>query len=188
MQKFKQYVVEREIEAQIMESVLALQYVSDYGNQLNEESFLSGFSAKVNSVLPKLGLKLHKGDGIISYIAKFATVGGKMLVAAIKGNKDEVKRLSTTVSRGEFIDFLLKLDTVSLCLIINPITMIDAITGWNLMANLKSGLQKASSVIGDIVDSIKALKTKIVQVLDDGVAKPIITFFDELETTITTTV
>ena len=66
--------------------------------------------------------------------------------------------------------------------------MIDAITGWDLMANLKSHAQKAVSAIEDIVNGIKQLKTKIVQVLDDNVAKPIISFFDELETTISITV
>ena len=188
MQKFKQYAVEKQIQNQIMESVLLLQYISENNERLNEESVLTGFSTKINQILPKLGLKLHKGDGIVSYIAKFATVGGKMLIAAIKGNKEEVKRLSTTIERGEFIDFLFKLDMVSLHLVTNPIHMIDAITGWDLMANLKSVAQKASNTIKDIINGINQLKTKIVQVLDTNVAKPIISFFDELETTVTATV
>ncbi len=188
MQKFKQYASEKQIQTQIMESLLLLQYVTENDGRLNEDSVLANFASKVNSILPKLGMKLHKGDGIINYVAKFASVGGKMLIASIKGNKEEIKRLATTIDRSEFIDFLLKLDMVSFHLVTNPIHMIDAITGWDLMANLKSHAQKAVSVIEDIVNGIRQLKTKIVQVLDNNVAKPIISFFDELETTVSITV
>lgn len=184
MKTYKEYVQEKE-QGQIAESFMMLYYVSQIEHsQINEASVLQDMAAKLNSVLPKVGLKLHKGDGLISYLSKFATIGGKMLVAAVKRDKAAIKMLATQVSRAEFIDFLFKLDMVSLHLVTNPIHMIDAITGWDLMSNLQAHAKKAGAVVDDIVAGIHALKTKITQVLDDNVAKPFLSFFGDLEATI----
>lgn len=107
-----------------------------------------------------------------------------MLIAAVKRDKAAIKMLATQVSRAEFIDFLFKLDMVSLHLVTNPIRMIDAITGWDLMSNLQAHAKKAGAIVDDIVAGISALKLKITQVLDDNVAKPFLSFFGDLEATI----
>lgn len=163
---------------------MMLHYATTHDSSLNEDSILQDFASKVNSVLPKIGMKLHKGDGIINYIAKFSSIAGKMMIAAIKRDKATIKELSTKVSRGEFVDFLLKLDTVTMHLVTGPVHMIDAITGWDLMVNIQSAAKKAGTVIDDIVSNINNLKQKIKQVLDDNVAKPFLSFFGELEATI----
>lgn len=77
MKTYREYIQEKE-QGQIAESCMMLYYVSQIEHsQINEASVLQDMAAKLNSVLPKVGLKLHKGDGLISYLSKFATIGGK---------------------------------------------------------------------------------------------------------------
>jgi len=178
-----------EAELSIQESLMTLYYVTN-SNTLNEsseldESILDDFAGQVKAALPKFGVKIHKGSGLIDYLKKFTTVGGKILVAALQKDKEKIKELSKNVERAEFVDFLLKLDMVTMHLITGPIHMIDAVTGWDLMANIKAHAEKAEDIIKGIVHGIEDLKGKIVKVLDDNVAKPFIGFFQDLEMAIT---
>jgi hypothetical protein len=100
---------------------------------------------KINSLLGKLGLHTHASDaGIIQVLAK----GGKNIAQLIwyamkamtgdKTAKEKVKELANKeITREQFIDFLLKLDTLTMHFITGPIHMIDALTGWHVGANIK---------------------------------------------------
>ena len=65
---------------------------------------------------------------------------GKVIWYAMKaavGNEEDKQKLiriikETKISSSQLIDFLLKLDMLTLHAITGPIHMIDAVTGWHL--------------------------------------------------------
>lgn len=135
----------------------------------------------VNDWLKKVGLKLHKGDGIVDYIKQFSTGAGKIIIAAIKGDKEKVKEIANSLEKEKVVDFLLKLDMASLHLITGPIHFIDAITGWDLMVNIKHSAEGAKDVLKKFYSAIKAVKDSIVKVLDGNKKEKMLKVVDNLE-------
>lgn len=167
------------------DTLLVLAYISESADSLNEEelteaSILAGLTDKLGDVLPKAGLKLHKGKGLLSYVKDFTGTAGKMIIAAIKKDKEQIKKLSQEFEKADFIDFLLKLDMVTMHLVTGPIHMVDAVTGWDLMANLKAHTKKAEDTLETIQKAIADLKAKVAKIADEKVVSPIIAFFDSI--------
>jgi hypothetical protein len=131
----------------------------DYINESNDFEMLE---EGVNDILKKFGLELEKkSPGVIEYITKFAKGAGQMIYYAIKGDKQKVKQLAKSITKEEVIDFLLKLDMLTLHAVSGPIHAIDAATGWDLWANVEKVAQKGVSVIDSIKKAIKVVKDKI---------------------------
>jgi hypothetical protein len=174
----------------IRESLMVLAYLGTIENinesefqNLTEASILAGISdmfGKVEAGIEKIGMKLHKGKGIMSYIADFNDAASFLIFAAIKGDKEEVLRIAKTFDKSKFMDFVLKLDMLSMHLLTGPIHMIDAITGWDIIANLKGHAAKAENIIDSIEKEIADLKSKISSLLDTSIANKINSFFDSI--------
>ena len=136
-------------------------YSMDYYNSLNENLLTEG---SINDYLAKLGLTFHKaGPGVIDYIIDFAKGTGRIFMAAMNGDKEEMKKIASTLTKEEVIDFLLKLDAATLHIVTGPIHTIDALTGWDLWANVKAVSKRAKSVLEDIWAAIAHLKSKVTQ-------------------------
>lgn len=157
MKGFNEFIVQKKQEEQIKESIVMLAICSDFDiNSLNESNITEAFNDK----LGKFGLKLHTSTGIAEYIAKFSSASGKLIMAAIKGDKAKVKEIASKLDKGEVIDFLLKLDTLTAHLVTGPIHIIDAITGWDLMANIKAKAEVGKKVYDSIVKMVQEIKQK----------------------------
>jgi hypothetical protein len=187
MIKFSKFKEQTEYNESLKECLMTMAYIGTLENTnesaLTEASILAGVAdmfGKIEAGFDKIGMKLHHGKGLIDYVKQFSGTGGKMLIAAIKQDKEEVKSLASTFDKAEFIDFLLKLDMVSMHLVTGPIHMIDAITGWDLMANLKSHAVKAENIIDSIEKAIADLKSKISTLMDNSIADKINAFFDSI--------
>ncbi|MCK5538500.1 MAG: hypothetical protein KAI79_16860, partial [Bacteroidales bacterium] len=61
----------------------------------------------------------------------------------------------------ELVDFLYKLDLVTLHLITGPLHFIDGLTGWELIPKFKELKSEAQSAINKIKKAIDNLKTNI---------------------------
>ena len=110
-------------------------------NNLNED--VSSILDKINSTMKSMGLHSKQGKGIIQYTAQYGKAISQILYYALKANKGDaeakakIKEItSKELTKEQFIDFLLKLDTLSLHAVTMPIHIIDAITGWHVAANL----------------------------------------------------
>ncbi len=134
----------------------------------------------LSDFLGKFGLKIHKGDGIIDYLMKFSKGAGKLLVSAIKGDKEQVKKIASSLDKGQVIDFLLKLDMATMHLVTGPIHFIDAVTGWDLSANLKKVAKEAGNVFDKIKTLFKDLKDTAKKVFTQNPEK--IKAVEDLET------
>ena len=163
----------------IEESITALLIASMYDDGLYESELLT--EASVKDFIQKLGLKIHKGKGLIDYIRSFTQGVGRIIIAALKNDKETVRKLATSIKKEDVIDFLLKLDMATLHLVTGPIHFIDAVTGWELWANIKSMASKADSVWEDLVSTVKTLKSKVMTYLDPPKKNQIIPYIDNIE-------
>jgi hypothetical protein len=191
MENFKKFHQENSIsENEVMNALMVLTYLGTLENineseiqNLTESSIMTGITSlfgKLETGVDKIGMKLHHGKGLIDYAKSFTGATGKMIIAAIKKDKEEIKRIASTFEKAEFIDFLLKLDMVTMHIVTGPIHFVDAVTGWDLAANLKAHTKKAQDTLETIIKSINDLKIKIKTVLDDNVASPIERFLDSV--------
>jgi len=170
--------------------IMALAFIEQNSNlneselsELTEASIMAGITSlfgKMETGIDKVGMKLHKGKGLIDYAKQFAGAGGKLLIAAIKKDKEQVQEIIKGFEKAEFIDFLLKLDMATMHIVTGPIHFVDAVTGWDLAANLKAHTKKAQDTLETIIKTINDLKVKVKTVLDDNVASPIERFLDSI--------
>ena len=124
----------------------------------------------INKFSSKTGIKIARGNGLVSYIAKFTSGAGKMLMAAIKGDEQKVREIADKMKKADFVDFLLKFDAVTMHLITGPIHIIDAITGWDIMANVThiAIASKGTIVVKNFKDAIDYLNDKIENFMAPG--------------------
>lgn len=144
----------------IEESIAAIAIASLYDGTLYEAEDLN--EASLNKLLNKIGLTLHRsGKGLVDYVKGFAQGSGRILLAALQGDKAKVKEIAQQVKKEDVIDFLLKLDMATMHLVSGPIHVVDAITGWDLWANVKHAASSAKSVYDEIKDALITAKNKI---------------------------
>ena len=132
---------------------------------INESELNEG----VSDILKKFGLEFEKkSPGVIEYIAKFTSGVGKLLYYGIKKDKKKVTEIAKSFTKEEFLDFLLKLDMVTMHMVTGPIHFVNGITGWDLEANLHAIKKSAASSIVTFKKTLNSLKTDIVKFFDNS--------------------
>ena len=183
MIKYSEFLTEKVITEDMQDKINILMYLSE--NEMINESLDTMNEADVvegvNDWLGKIGMKLHKGDGIIDYVKQFTSGTGKLIIAAVKGDKEEVKKIANTLERAKVMDFLLKLDMATMHIVTGPIHFVDAVTGWDLMANLKHAAKGAQDMLKSFYAAIKSVKDSIVKVLKGDRQKKMLKVADNLE-------
>jgi len=134
---------------------------------------IGDFVKKVKGFLPKLGLHASKsGPGLIHMLKNAGTTMAKFFWHAMKaatGNKesaDMVKQLANKeIKKEDVINFLLKLDTMTLHLVTGPIHAIEAATGWHIGVHIKSiaddMMRKTKDSIDHLLDVAKTATTDV---------------------------
>jgi hypothetical protein len=146
------------------------------------------FEGAVSKFLEKLGLTVHKTKGLVDYVAGFTKGLGQIIIAAAKGDKERVKQIEHSVKKEDVIDFLLKLDMATLHLVSGPIHFIDAITGWDLWANVKSTAQKGKSVLDMIKKEIDTVVTMVKTYIYDPRKETMVKTLNDLRKTLGDTI
>lgn len=177
---FKNYLLENTRETQ-EDKIAILLCLSE--NDLLTEAYLSETVVVegVKDWLNKMGLKVHKGDGIINYVKQFSTGAGKMILAAIKGDKEEVKKIAKSLDKAKVMDFILKLDMATMHLITGPIHFVSAVTGWDLESNLQHITKTSKSVIHQVWDALIHVKNNISKVVKGDHREVIFKHIDNIE-------
>lgn len=132
------------------------------GLTLLEQMNPNDINEGVNDILAKFGFELEKkSPGVIEYIARFTKGVGKFVWYAIKRDKKGIKALMKDFSKEELVDFLYKLDLVTMHLITGPLHFIDGMTGWELIPKFKEMKASAETAISKIKKAIENLKSNI---------------------------
>jgi len=181
---FKEY---KEV-TEMQDKIALLMYIAENDEMINEsydmdsltEADKEAIVKKTNSWLDKVGMKLHKGTGIIDYLKVFSKGAGKLIMAAIRKDKDEVKAIANTIEKEKVLDFLLKLDMATMHIVTGPIHFVDAVTGWDLMANIKHAAESADDKLKIFYDAISKVKDSIMTVLGGDRQKKMLRVADNL--------
>lgn len=166
VKSFKQFNEIEELSVSI-HNLIELQYFTDMDiNLLTEETLTEFKMPDIMGAISKAGLHVKKGRGLIQMIASVGTHFAKILYHAIKasggdeGSNSILKELlGKKIKKEDFIDFLLKLDQVTLHAITGPIHAIEAITGWHLWA--------AVGHVRDVAKNLQQKSTDIINKLKD---------------------
>jgi hypothetical protein len=176
MIKFKEFnesLKNKDLTEEIQDKIVLLMYMSENEDMINESYDLENLTEAqeemivegINNWLEKVGMKLHKGDGILDYLLQFGKGIGKLIMAGIKRDEKRVKEIASEFTKEKVIDFLLKLDMATMHIVTGPIHFIDAITGWDLMSNLKHAAEDAKDKLKSFYKAMKNVKDSIASVL-----------------------
>ena len=124
-------------------------------------------------LLGKLGLKAHKGTGIIQVISRAGKNIGELfwyLLQAQRGDeaaKIKVKEIaSKKIKKEDIINFILMLDQASLHLLSGPLHTLSAITGIHIEADLHK-IGSTSELIKKAVKELEDASKNLVGKLKD---------------------
>lgn len=129
-------------------------------NQLNEAFDITGVAS---GIMKSLGIGAHSGgSGLVQTMAKAGTNVAQLIWYATKAAvsndaeaKEKVKELANKeVKKEQIIDFLLRVDTLTLHTLTSPIHMIDALTGWHIWANIKGKVEDMSVKIKQAIQNL----------------------------------
>ena len=138
-----------------------------------------GILKKTKNVLPKLGIDIEKkGQGIIGKLKDPKTKEFfKLLFKAFKGDeeaKTKVKEMSKEiVSKGDIVNILLKLDSITLHMISGPVHILEYLTGWKISGvkkEMKSVVQRIDKAMASLKDLYELLKGKQKKVIGNSIA------------------
>lgn len=121
----------------------------------------------LTNVFKKSGLHVKQGQGLLHYLWKSNKYMAKLFYHAFHASKlskqesephkNRIKEiLGHEVKVEEVIDFLLKIDTLTMHLFTGPIHIIDAVAGTHIWANVQG---KAKAAIERAKDAIETLET-----------------------------
>jgi len=186
--KFTEFIAEQDLTEETEDKISIMMYMIENDSILTESDLENLTEAQelliiegVHDWLKKTGLKLHKGNGIIDYVIQFSKGAGKLIMAAFKNDKEEVKRIAGTLKKEQVIDFLLKLDMATIHIVTGTIHRIDAWTGWDLSANLNALAKKAESSLHTFYKAMKSVKDSLLSVLDGDKQKRMMKLADKIE-------
>jgi len=178
---FKSYINESRTLTEMESNIIVMAYLLEENlDNMNETDYVM-LAEGINDKLGKVGLKLHKGKGIIDYIKDFTMGVGRLFLALMKGDKNKAKEILKTVSKEDVLDFLYKLDLGTLHLITGPLHTIDAWTGWDLGVKVKQKMEKAKDIYQEIKHALQTVKQKIKTAFDKKVAPKLISKIGEIE-------
>lgn len=146
-------------------------FMEEY-NQLDEG--IGDFTKRIKGFLSKAGLHASQGGpGLIQMLSKAGTTMTRFFWYAMKAStgdneaKQKVKELANKeVKKETLMDFLLKLDQVTMHMLTGPIHMIEALTGWHIGVYYKvasKATEKIKTAVAHLEDVAKTVTGKIKQ-------------------------
>ena len=164
MKSFRERIGKKEIDQELVENITQVLFLQEYGDEIFDGEILN--EGKIDVLLKKAGLHVHKSKGLIAYL-RSANIGvAKIMVAAIKGDKEGIKAVLKSVKKEDVLDFVLKFDMATAHIITYPIHLIDAVTGWHLWAAIQDRTASLSDVVGVIKDAVIIIRNNLVKTLD----------------------
>lgn len=171
------------LELAVIEMVAIMDMSLQESHDLVEGKYLLN-EGSLGDLLTKAGLHLGKSKGLINHLQAAGKGLYKIFVAAIRGDKEELKAVIKTIKKEDVLDFVLKLDQATLHLITGPLHFIEAVTGWHLWAAIHATHSKIKDVAAKVKDAINAVKDGVIKVLDSTKAQLHLKSLARLETDI----
>lgn len=157
--------------------IAALLYLKE-SNYLNEN-----LNEGLKDWLKDFGMNLKKSPDVMDYAIRFTSGIGMLIVAALKRDKHQIKAIANNYTQEEFIDFLQKLDELTLGLVTAPLNAIEAVTGWDIIGTIGKTTKNTQKVLGNIKAAILSIKKDATKILDAPKQKVLNTHLSSIEQT-----
>ena len=132
------------------------------------KTMMKKLKAKFNDIAKKAGLHIEKSDGLIQQLIKAGGNVGKLIYYAFMAYynndpkmKEKAKEISDSVTKEQIMDFLLKLDTVTLHLLTGPLHTLDALTGLHIWPNIKDKIEPVTKKAKEAIEKLEDLKQNL---------------------------
>lgn len=153
-----------------MYSLLEVAVFMDTNPTMLNEGF-GDIMGKLEGLAKSMGIHVSASGrgGMIGILARSGKVMSEFIWHSIKaatGNKesqDKVKELANKeISKADILDFLLRLDGLTLHTFTGPIHMIDNLTGWHIWAAIHDKVEdvtsRAAKALEDLVNAVKEIE------------------------------
>lgn len=166
MQKFNEFRDQEDAIRAILEVAFIMDTPTDQLNEMFEADSDDLLTEALDFSALKGLIHTTKSKGLIGYL-KSAGIGmSKLFIAAIKGDKEGIKKVMSSVKKGDVLDFLLKLDQATLHIITGPIHTLEAVTGWHIWAAVTKAQEISTAAIDKIKQAIQTISSNISQYVD----------------------
>lgn len=156
-------------------------FIESYDNDMINEGIVSDIKNTLKKSFSKSGLHAKQTDGIIQQLLKSEKLVSSLLYHAFMSyyqygheqeqHEQEIKKLMKKIKKEDLIDFLLRVDTLTMHLITGPIHTIDALTGTHIWADIKGKVEPAKKRATAAIKSLEDLKNSVEGKLKDQVQK-----------------
>jgi len=185
--RFKQYLNEQvltEEELMIHEiNLLQLALALGQYDVIQEDLMTENLWQKTKDVITDFASQFDMRDSLGKYILKIGNNSGKMLLAAIKGDKERMQELKGRFNREDFFELLYRLDNATLGLLTGPIGLIEEITGIDIKGWLKKQVKSTKKHIQNIISTFDKLKKDVAMVFRPSKHPDVFNAIDDLKKT-----
>jgi hypothetical protein len=168
--KYYNYLKKDEIDVIMLIEAMVLMDSLECNEGLKDDfqTMMKKLKDKFNKVIKKTGLHIEKSDGLIQQLIKAGGNVGKLIYyvfMAYYNNDNEMKKkaqeIASSVTKEQIMDFLLKLDTVTLHLLTGPIHTLDALTGLHIWPNIKDKIEPITKKAKIAIEKLEDLKHEL---------------------------
>ena len=150
-------------------------------NRLDEG--FSDIKRQLSGLLPKIGLGMDFKEGLIHQLSRASIHMSKFVwhifryhITGNQESKEKIVELSQTkISREQFMDFLFKMDILTLSLFTAPLKMVDALLGWSIHPVVKNKtkdvMERGKQAIKQLMDVAKAVPEKLGKKLETNIKR-----------------
>lgn len=172
--RLQNYIEDISIEEDAM-NLLTLGILLEEVGRLDEAIDIGTIKDKTVGLLKKMGLKMSTGKGLVQYLF---TINKNILRLIYHGislgdaaehqreaSKKAIKEIMGSVSKEDVVNFLYKLDQLTLGVLTTPLKLIDAVTGWHIAADvskkIKPAVERAKQAIHWLESAKSSLEGKL---------------------------
>jgi hypothetical protein len=165
--KFKQYMTESEQDlVSLVEYMVFMQEFNTMDEGIGDA--LKNMKGKVTKVLKKAGIHIQQGEGLIQQLTKAHKGVGQLIYYSFiayynndQKAREKVKEIMISLKPEHILDFILRLDVLTMHLLTGPIHMLDALTGTHIWANVKGKVEALEVRAKTAIESLESLKIHV---------------------------
>lgn len=147
-------------------------FIEDFG-RLEEGVIdkIKDIKGQTDAMLRKLGFHTSQSKGLIHYLWTINKNIVRLLYHGIslsdasehqrEVSRMAIKEIMQSVNREEVLNFLYKLDAVTLGILTTPLKLIDGVTGWHIAGEVVSKVQPAISKAKKAIEWLEATKDSL---------------------------
>ena len=170
--RFNNYCLNEQTNKDVSTLIDIMCFMEGYKNNSVNEEIVSNIKDGLSNVMKKSGIHVKQSKGLI-HILLSAEKGLEILVyhafmvfykyddKQVEYHQEQAVKQLKKINKEDILDFLLKLDTLTLHIVSGPLHMIDALTGTHIWANVKQKAESIKKRATDAISSLESLKDKL---------------------------